>query len=210
MWRYRTLTARCICFPRSESRQLWTYLGGYFSRSPSFFSPHFHTRTHRRKEKKKEKLKNFSKSAKTLMVHQIIVANSHSLRANTCSVLYPHPLVYSECVQAHSLTDNAVGVYTHMHTQTHTHARTHTPSLNHSTQKSTKILVLPDGACNVCVITALVFWSMMLPCVWVLMCVCLCVYVWAISPALVYSVCVCVCVIFFVVVAFSLSFFLCL
>lgn len=60
------------------------------------------------------------------MVHQIIAVNSHSLRANTCSVLYPHPLVYSECVQAHSLTDNAVGVYTHMHTQTHTHTCTHT------------------------------------------------------------------------------------
>lgn len=57
------------------------------------------------------------------MVHQIIVVNSHSLQANvhtnTCSELYPHLLVYSECVQAHSLTHNTVGVYTHAHTHTH-------------------------------------------------------------------------------------------
>lgn len=58
------------------------------------------------------------------MVHQIIVVNSHSLQANTCSELYPHLLVYSECVQAHSLTHNTAGVYTHTHTQMHTHTYT--------------------------------------------------------------------------------------
>lgn len=59
------------------------------------------------------------------MVHQIIVLNSHSLQAsartNACGELYPHLLVYSECVQAHSLTHNTVGVYTHTHTHMHTH-----------------------------------------------------------------------------------------
>lgn len=78
----------------------------------------------------------------------LLCIHTHSKHTHTHTRNRTHNYLYTQMCPgtfAHTCT---VGVYTDTHTlQVWITAR----------QESTEILVLPDGACNVCVITALVF-----------------------------------------------------